>query len=48
MRPGAGDGGSDRIELTWADGKIANEWVQVTVKADSGSLAKPAKAKTKP
>ncbi len=32
---GSGANGSDRIELTWADGTILNKWVQVTVKADA-------------
>ena len=34
VRPGAGIGGSTRVELTWADGTIANEWMQVTVMAN--------------
>jgi hypothetical protein len=42
VRHGAGVAGSDRVELTWADGKIVNKWVQVTIKAtaDTG-LAQP-------
>jgi hypothetical protein len=35
VRPGAGTGGSDRVELTWARGKIQNQWVQVTLKANA-------------
>ncbi len=30
-RPGAGDGGSGRIVLTWADGSIVGQWLQVTM-----------------
>jgi hypothetical protein len=32
-RPGAGVGGSDRIDITWADNAIQNKWLQVTVLA---------------
>ncbi len=41
-RPGAGQNGSDRVEITWADGAITNEWLEVVVAAnrDTG-LAKP-------
>jgi hypothetical protein len=35
VRTGAGTGGSDRITLTWADGAIVNQWLQVTVNADA-------------
>ncbi|HXE55900.1 MAG TPA: CAP domain-containing protein, partial [Tepidisphaeraceae bacterium] len=31
VRPGAGAGGASRIEVTWADGAIKNEWLQVTL-----------------
>jgi hypothetical protein len=31
VRIGAGAGGSDRLEITWADGAIANEWLEVQV-----------------
>ena len=31
----AGFLGSDRIELTWTDGSIKNEWLEVTIHADS-------------
>jgi hypothetical protein len=34
VRPGAGAGGADRIEITWANGAVANEWLQVTVQAN--------------
>ncbi len=33
VRPGAGVNGSSRITITWADGAIANQWLQVTLKA---------------
>jgi|GEM_PF-1630452 len=41
VRPGAGTGGSDRITITWADGAIANQWLEVTLLAnqDSGLAA---------
>jgi hypothetical protein len=32
---GAGVGGSDRILITWADGTIRNQWLEVTVKSNS-------------
>ena len=35
VRPGAGTGGSTRIDITWADGAIKNEWLQITVDADA-------------
>ena len=35
--PGAGVNGSDRIELIWTDYTIRNQWLQVTVKADSNT-----------
>ena len=34
-RPGAGAAGSTRIELTWPDGTLTDEWVQITVLADA-------------
>ncbi len=37
VRPGAGVGGSDRIELVWPDGAIKNTWLQVTVKGDDSA-----------
>ena len=42
VRPGAGVNGSSRVELTWPDGTIKNEWVAITVKADANTgLAAP-------
>ena len=35
VRPGAGTGGSTRIEVTWADGSIRNQWLQVSLNADA-------------
>jgi hypothetical protein len=35
--PDAGADGSDQIALTWADNAIQNQWLQVTVKANSNS-----------
>lgn len=32
VRPGAGVNGSTRITLTWSDGAIENQWLQVTVR----------------
>lgn len=33
VRPGAGAGGTTRIEFTWANRAIVNTWLQVTVRA---------------
>ncbi len=42
VRRGAGTGGSDRVELVWADNAIQNTWLQVTVLADAATgLASP-------
>jgi len=42
VRLGAGDGGSARVELVWADGAITGQWLEVTVKASPGTgLAAP-------
>jgi hypothetical protein len=42
VRRGAGVGGSDRLEVVFADGAIRNQWLQVTVKAtDRTGLAAP-------
>ncbi|MFI5379361.1 MAG: CARDB domain-containing protein, partial [Tepidisphaerales bacterium] len=42
VRPGAGTNSSDRIEIIWADGAIARDWLQVTVLADVNTgLASP-------
>ncbi|HVT82644.1 MAG TPA: choice-of-anchor D domain-containing protein, partial [Phycisphaerae bacterium] len=36
-RSGQGAGGSSRIELTWADNAIQDQWLQVTVKATANT-----------
>jgi hypothetical protein len=42
VRRGAGDGGSDRVSLVWADGAIVDKWLQVTVLATTRTrLAAP-------
>ena len=42
VRPGAGQNGSDRVTITWPDGAITNEWLQVTVNATAiTGLAQP-------
>ncbi|HXE52801.1 MAG TPA: S53 family peptidase [Tepidisphaeraceae bacterium] len=42
VRPGAGASGSARVEITWADGTLRNEWLQVTMNADTvTALAAP-------
>ena len=33
VRLGAGVGGSDRVEITWATGAIKNTWLEVNVHA---------------
>jgi len=38
IRPGAGVGGTTRIQLTWPDHTIQNEWLQVTMLADADTL----------
>ena len=35
VRPGAGVNGSTRLDITFADGAIRNQWLQVTIKADA-------------
>jgi hypothetical protein len=41
-RAGAGVNGSDRVELIWADGAIANQWLEVVVAANRNTgLTKP-------
>ncbi len=35
VRLGGGAGGSDRVEITWADGAIKNQWLEVTAKAST-------------
>jgi hypothetical protein len=37
VRPGEGVGGSDRVTLTWPDGAIINQWVEVTVKSSGNT-----------
>jgi hypothetical protein len=37
VRKGMGTGGSDRVELVWADHQIQNAWLQVTLKADAAT-----------
>lgn len=37
LRSHAGLNGSDRIEITWPDRAIRNEWLQVTLKADAAT-----------
>jgi len=39
LRPGAGNGGSDRVTVIWDDNTIKNKWLQVTVLAASTGLA---------
>ncbi len=34
VRTGAGVSGSDRVEITWPDGSIANSWLQVVVEGN--------------
>jgi hypothetical protein len=36
-RPGAGVGGSTRIEITWPDNAIQNTWLQVTLASNSNT-----------
>jgi len=36
-RPGDGVGDSDRVTLIWADGAIANRWIEVTVFANANT-----------
>src|SRR5262249_850388 len=35
VRAGAGTGGSDRVELIWADGSIKQKWLEVQVLANT-------------
>ncbi len=42
VRTGSGVSGADRVELTWTDGSIAEEWIEVTVNANANTgLAAP-------
>jgi endoglucanase len=35
VRPGAGEGGSDRVTLVWEDGAIIRQWLQVSLLASA-------------
>ena len=37
VRPGAGANGSDRVTILWDNNAIQNEWLQVTVKANTST-----------
>lgn len=37
IRPGAGAFGSDRVELTWANGAIKKTWLEVVVKSNANT-----------
>jgi len=37
VRAGAGLGGSDRVQIVWADGAITNTWLQVVVAANANT-----------
>ncbi len=37
VRPDAGVGGSDRIVFTWAEGAIANTWLEVTIEGNDAA-----------
>jgi hypothetical protein len=37
FRPGAGENLRHRVELTWPDGAIKNEWLQVKIKANANT-----------
>ncbi|REK10225.1 MAG: hypothetical protein DWQ37_16585 [Planctomycetota bacterium] len=37
VRPGAGLGGSDRVEIIWPNGAIANTWLQVVVEGNDAA-----------
>jgi hypothetical protein len=37
VRAGAGTGGSDRVEITWANGAIKKQWLEVIVKANANT-----------
>ena len=43
VRPGEGEGGSDRVTIIWADNAIQKQWLQVTILSDAngGSLGMP-------
>jgi Right handed beta helix region len=37
VRAGAGTGGSDRVEITWANGAIKKQWLEAIVKANANT-----------
>jgi hypothetical protein len=37
VRAGAGTGGSDRVEITWADGAILDKWLEVVVRGNDAA-----------
>jgi hypothetical protein len=37
VRAGAGMGGSDRVEIVWADGDMTNRWLEVTVEGNDAA-----------
>ncbi|REK08280.1 MAG: hypothetical protein DWQ37_20785 [Planctomycetota bacterium] len=37
VRPGAGTGGSDRVEIIWPDAAIKNTWLEVTVEGNDAT-----------
>ncbi len=37
VRPGAGDGGADRVTIVWPSGAIRNTWLQATVKSTAAT-----------
>jgi parallel beta-helix repeat protein len=39
VRGGAGQGGSDRVTITWQDGAIVNQWLRVKVLSDASGGA---------
>jgi glucose/arabinose dehydrogenase len=38
LRRGAGEGGSDRVTVTWSDGQIVNRWLRVTFVPAAGGV----------
>jgi hypothetical protein len=37
VRPGAGANGSNRVTIVWANGEVANTWLQVTLRATAAT-----------
>lgn len=37
VRPGAGLGGTDRVEIVWADGAMQDRWLEVTVEGNDAA-----------